>query len=434
MKKISLILLFTTALFYPTLSGQKSSDFSKIDIMLVHGEYKKVIDTCRQILLTDSLNSEIYYKMGLAYQNFLPDDKSFDCFFRAAALSPDNNLYKYMVAKGFYNKNKYSHARPLLQNLCTTDSTNWSYAYYLTSIYLQEGKYDESIKIYNRFYKKDSTNYVYLDKLGFAYLKMGDQNNAIGFFNKSLALNNKNINAIKNVSYLYAITYKIDTAIQLLTRGIEIDSSDMDLYVRRAAFNFSKNYTKRALDDYLKIIASGDSSVLYLKRCGIGYTNNLQPREAIDYLLLARKKDTTDYEIMDYLARNYHKINDFKKSAYYYKEITKILLPVSYRLGFTYIVLAEELKSDGQYKEAITNYLKSQDIRHDVSITMIIANLYDEKLHDNSKAIYYYKLFLDNEQNTRSRYRPDYIESVKKRLQVLQEKQQPQAKKTEKDK
>jgi len=50
---------------------------------------------------------------------------------------------------------------------------------------------------------------------------------------------------------------------------------------------------------------------------------------------------------------------------------------------------------------------------------MIIANLYDEKLNDIPKAIYYYELFLDNLKTARMPFGTDYIESVKKRLDYL---------------
>jgi tetratricopeptide (TPR) repeat protein len=419
MKKITLILIIVILPVYSICFAQTKADNSKIDIMLIHGDYNKVIDTCRQILAYDSLNAEINFKMGLAYQNLLSDDKSFDCFLKAATLSPDNNNYNFMVAKSYFNKGKSILAKPLLLKLCDIDSMNWTYVYYLTSILMQEGKYDESIKIYNRFYIQDSTNYVFMDKIGFASLKKGDFGKAIDLFNRSLALNKKNINAIKNLSYLYTATYRTDTAIQLLTKGIKIDPTDMDLYVRRATINYSKNYTKRALDDYLKILSSGDSSVLYLKRAGIGYANNLQPKKAVEYLLIAYEKDSSDYEVSSYLARNYERLNDLKSSAYYYRHITRILNPFVNQLGLNYILLAEVLKSDSLYNEAITAYLKSQEFRSDVNIYMIIANLYDEKLHDIPKAIYYYQLFLDNLKNSKMNFKPDYFETIKKRLEFL---------------
>lgn len=425
MKKRILVLLLSSGIFYAGLNSQQKPDYTKIDIMLAHAQYNKVIDTCRQIIATDSLNSEIYFKMGLAYQNLLYDDKSFSCFLRASAISPDNNLYRFMVAKGYYNKSINRKAKPLLESLSAADSMNWAYAYYLTSIYMQEGQYGKSIKIYKRFNRQDSTNYIFLDKLGFACLRQGDSEDAIDYFNKSLAINSNNTNAIKNVATLYAVSFRIDTAIQLLTRGIAMDTTDMDMYVRRAALYFSINYNKKALDDYLRILASGDSSFLYVKRAGIGYLNNLQPEKAILYLLRASRIDSTDVETLNYIARDYHQLKEPLKSAKYYNKIIKIMLPYSFQLGMDYILLAEEYKAAGFYKEAIANYLRSQDIRHDPSITMIMANLYDEKLNDIPKAIYYYERFINEINSGKSRYSSGYVDSIKKRIEALREKQKP---------
>jgi len=429
MKKMSLFLIVSLALSFIVASGQNGRDYSKIDIKLIHGEYNKVIDTCNQILSSDTLNSEIYYKMGLAYQNLMHDDKSFDCFLKASTISSENKLYKYMVAKGYFGKGKNKQARPLLESLCATDSMNWSYAYYLTSIYMQEKMYDESLKVYQRFYNRDSSDNVILDKIGFAFLRKGFYPTAIEYYNKSLALNGKNISSIKNLSFLYASTLRADTALKLLTMGIEIDPTDLDLYIRRAELNYLYNYTKRALDDYLKILATGDSTVLYLKRAGIGYSNNLQPEKAIEYLLIAYNKDSADYEVASYLARNYQKLNNYKKSAYYYRSIIRTLDPVLMQLSFNYVSLAYILKSDELYKEAVDSFLKGQKIRPDPNINMIIANLYDENLNDIPKAIYYYQLFLDGYKNSKTAFTPKYVESVQKRVDFLKEKQTKAVKK-----
>jgi len=419
MKRIILTFILAVLVFFQTGFAQTKPDNSKIDILLIRGDYKKVIDTCQLILTKDTLNSEIYYKMGLAYQNLILDDKAFDCFLKAATITPENNSYKFMLAKSYYNKGKSNLAKPILLNLCAIDSMNWTYSYYLTSIYIQEAKYDESINIYNRFYKQDSLNYSIIDKLGFATLKTGDLFGAIDLFNKSITLNNKNINAIKNVAYCYTLTYRADTAIQLLTMGIEIDPNDIDLYVRRAALNYSLNRNKRALNDYLKILSSGDSSFLYLKRAGIGYTNNLQPKESIPFLLKAYEKDSTDLEVSSFLGRNYSKIDDFKKSAFYYRHLIKTLNPFVQQTYINYYMLAEVLKSDGLYEDAITNYLLGQKLTSDINTSMIVANIYDEKLNNIPKAIYYYELYLNGIKSIKSNARAEYIEKVKKRVEFL---------------
>jgi tetratricopeptide (TPR) repeat protein len=419
MKRISLAFISLVFAIVPPTVAQNKSDNSKIDMMLIRGDFKRVVDTCNQILTTDTINAEVYYKLGLAYQNLLFDDKSFDCFLKAAAIAPDDNNYKFTVAKSYYIKGKSNKAKPLLLELCAADSMNWAYAYYLTCIFMQEKKYDESIKVYNRFHKQDSVNYVFMDKIGFANLRKGDFDIAIEWFNSSLALNPDNINSIKNLAYLYSVTADVDTALQLLTKGIQIDSTDIDLYERRAAINFTIFNYKKALDDYLKILSSGDSSVLYLKRAGIGYANSLQPQKAIEYLLKAYDKDTSDYLVLSYLAQNYMQLFDMKNCVYYYRCLIKMATPAVTQLGLNYLLLAEVLKADNQYLEAISAYIKSQEYRSDNNVYMSIANIYDEKLKDTPKAIRYYELYLNKIKNSKNEYDTDYSESIKNRVQSL---------------
>jgi tetratricopeptide (TPR) repeat protein len=284
---------------------------------------------------------------------------------------------------------------------------------------MQSGKFDHAISIYQKFLFRDSTNCVYLDKLGYANLKKGNFDDAITLYNKSLSINQKNLLAIKNLAYLYAITMRSDTALQFLTRGIEIDSTDMDLYLSRANIYYSKKYTKRALDDYLKILASGDTSKQYLKRIGIGYCNNMQPKESIPFLLKAYKLDSLDYEICSYLGQSYSKIKDIPNSIKYYKKEINILLPVNGQLGYTYYLYAESQKAAGLFKEAIASYLRSQQISNNPNNYMIIANLYDDKLKDRSNAINYYQKYLDILSTQMPGFSPEYVESIKKRLEYL---------------
>jgi tetratricopeptide (TPR) repeat protein len=418
MKSILLFVLLPVFAINP-LIAQNLTDNSGLDKLLMQGDYMKVIDTCKQILSYDSLNPEIHFKMGIAYQNMMEEDSSLSSFYQAVRLNPDSKTYNFMLAKGYYGKEKFTLAEPLLRNLCSIDSLNWVYAYYLTSIFMQSNRFDEAINIYKMFLQKDSTKYAYIDKIAFAYLKKGDFEHATDLYNKSLSINSRNLTALKNLAYLYSFTIKTDTSILLLTRGMEIDSSDMDLYVRRASLYYSKHYTKKALDDYMVVLSSGDSSKIYLKRIGIGYCNNLQPDEAIRFLSLAYNKDSSDYETCNYLGQSYYKLKDMNNSIHYYDRAVKILAPVSVQLGLTYILLAESQKGNGMYREAIASYQKSLDLKPDPNIYMIIANLYDEKLKDTEKAIYYYQKFLDNLKSTTMNFTPEYAETIRQRLEYI---------------
>jgi tetratricopeptide (TPR) repeat protein len=157
----------------------------------------------------------------------------------------------------------------------------------------------------------------------------------------------------------------------------------------------------------------------------MGFAINHQPKEAVKFFLLAYNKDSADIEVSGNLAQNYMLLNDLKSSAYYYRNVIKVLTPVSVQLGLDYILLAEVLKSDNKYAEAISAYIKSQEFRSDNNVIMIIANLYDEKLKDIPKAIRYYEMYLNKIKNSKDKYDPDYSESIRKRIESLKELNQP---------
>jgi tetratricopeptide (TPR) repeat protein len=417
--KSNLVAIIILVLAINCLSAQNIPVNSGIDSMLIQESYEKVIDKCKQILTYDSLNPEIHYKMGIAYQNLLEEDSSLSSFYQAARLNPGNKVYSFKLAKSYYSKERYKLAEPLLRNLCTLDSMNWAYAYYLTSILMHSYRFDEAISIYERFLNRDSLNYVYIDKIAFAKLKKEDFESATQMYNKSLSINKKDLTAIKNLAYLYSVAGRSDTSIQLITRGIGIDSTDTDLYIRRASLYYAGHYTTSALDDYLAVLSSGDSSKLYLKRIGIGYCNNFQPREAIIYLLKAYNEDSSDYETCSYLGQSYYRLKDMKNSIYFYEKEIELLSPVIKQLGLTYILSGESQKDNGMYQKAIASYKKSLGFKPDVNIYLIIANLYDEKLKDSDKAIYYYQKFLDNQKSATMYFTPEYSKTIRQRLEYL---------------
>ena len=49
---------------------------------------------------------------------------------------------------------------------------------------------------------------------------------------------------------------------------------------------------------------------------------------------------------------------------------------------------------------------------------MIIANIYDEKLNNNEKAIYYYQRFLNAQKSSKTKFTPEYIEKVEKSIGI----------------
>lgn len=95
-------------------------------------------------------------------------------------------------------------------------------------------------------------------------------------------------------------------------------------------------------------------------------------------------------------------------------------MPLHIQLGRTYFLIALSLQDAGSFKDAIDYYNKALEIDHNISVLMIIANLYDEALNDRENAIKYYRIFLEREKGSKIAYPPEYLDKVKKRLEYLE--------------
>lgn len=401
------------------LFAQKNQDDNQLDILLIQGNYSEVVSKCSDIIKADSLNPEIYFKLGLAYQNLMLADKSIEALTQAIKLSPDSKKYNLSLAKVYYNSGKTKLAQPIFMNLCSQDSLNWVYSYYLTDLYMQKGLYENALKIYKRFYAQDTTNTLYIDKVAFCNLRLENYDEAIKLYEKSLSINKRNISALKNLSYLYMKENMVDTAIYQLNKGLEYDSTDFDLYSRRGDIYFSQNLHFKAANDYFKVLSSGDTSKIVLKKIGIGLAYNNQSIEALNYLLLAFQKDSNDFEISSYIGQTYFNLKQYKKSIKYYNKVLKLLSPIAKQIDYTNVLLADSYRDSSLYNEALNYYSKSLNSKYTARICMTIANIYDEKLKNYDKAISYYQLFLNNLQQNEVALGDIYIENVKKRLDWL---------------
>jgi len=129
----------------------------------------------------------------------------------------------------------------------------------------------------------------------------------------------------------------------------------------------------------------------------------------------------SDYVTCCYLGHAFYKLRSIKRSIYFYEKVLKILAPITNQTRLSQILLAESLKEDGQYREALNTYLKAQQIKPDPNIYMIMANIYDEQFNDKKSALRYYQLYLDNLKSGGGMVSREYLDAIMKRMEYLKE-------------
>ena len=253
-------------------------------------------------------------------------------------------------------------------------------------------------------------------------MKKGDHDLAMEIFYDALEIEEKDVAVMRNLAYIYTMRAEYDTALVFLGEGIKYEPDNKSIYASRAEINFALNYKKRAMDDYLSILAMGDTTLMYLKRIGIGYSYNLQFDKAAEFFERALLLDPKDYEICAYLGQAYQKEDEYEKSEFYYNMAIDLLYPSHRQMLSTMGTLASMQLTEGDITKALENYKKSLNSSFNLTVIMQIANIYDAKLNDRDNAIKYYEMFLDEDHYrdyTDHTYPDNYNESVQARLDYL---------------
>lgn len=407
--------------FALSIKAQSNEILSHLDQLMNQGSYKEAATVCFDGLKKDSLNAEIYFKQGSIYQNLLMNDKALQSFRRAVQLSPGNKQYLFTLAKIYHTNGKSAAAIPLFEQAYQADTMNFVRTYYLADAYYQRGYTDRALSLYQMMNKRDTTNTLVIDRMAACYLKKGWTRRSINAYRKSLELNEYGISAIKNLSYIYYKTNMPDSALVLLDKGIKADSTDVDLYSRRGDVYYGKTYYYRSQADYLRVLASGDTSAVMLKRIGIGLVANENHAKAEDYLLKSYLRDSTDAETCVVLAKCYLGLNQNDKKDFYFDKAVKQVSTFYKTLAGLYRTMGWAYFTKKQHKEASEYFKRSLEIDYDSDICRLLAStFYEYYLKDRANAIKYYTLFLEKPVTGKERKDERQIKETIERLKKEQ--------------
>ena len=138
--------------------------------------------------------------------------------------------------------------------------------------------------------------------------------------------------------------------------------------------------------------------------------------------MLAYKLDTLGYETCNAIADAYFRMKDMNNSITYYTKAINILNPVKVEIAQAYFRKGDALKGAGLYEDAISSYLSSCEVYEIPNMYMLIANIYDENLHDSGNAVKYYDKYYNLMIRDKNVMLEDYLEKIKMRADFLRKK------------
>jgi len=238
--------------------------------------------------------------------------------------------------------------------------------------------------------------YVYYTLAKKAYIRF-DITESQDFVEKALKLDPQFIPALILYSRILIDTGEIAKAEKFINQLLEKKPNNIDVIILAGDLKLKKGDLEKAIAYYEKVENRSDiKDKLFkvYKRLGFTYISKGDNQKAKNYLLKAItiKDDPTIYKSLGDLSS---KNGDYKNAEKYYLQAIKIdknlKKEINPKIGKIYLILANNLKKKGKYKQAINYYKKAVNYLGNKPVIIKNLALCYEKSGDLKTALNYYK-------------------------------------------
>jgi tetratricopeptide (TPR) repeat protein len=223
MKKIKLLIPLLFLSLHFNCYAQEEDIFYTL---FINGQYEQLIHEARSCIKNDSLNTEVFYILGLTYAELSRYDSAL--FFLRSALTADSNNLKILSATGktFTALGRYYEAINIYETIHQTDSSLINPRIRLANLYLLTHNYSKAIEQYTYLSGTDTFNYFYYKQLGRCYQDIGNFGLAIVNCLKAHTLNEQDLGIVSRLINLYLKKKDFNKGLELAHKGLGIDSTE----------------------------------------------------------------------------------------------------------------------------------------------------------------------------------------------------------------
>jgi len=389
-----------------TISAQQNNFKNDIDILLLQEKYKKASELLETATSQDSLNNELFFKLGIAYKKQFLFEKAIAAFNKCIALNDSNMQAFFLLADSYAELGADQKAIPLYKLILAADSTNSAAGINLAAIHIGSENYWGAINIYEKLLKTDSLNSYLFHQLGYCYSKIDSLNKTIYYSGKALEINNNDIGSFKLLVNSHIKKGNLDEADSLTREKWEANSYNSVYNKLRGEVFFARKIYYNATFHYRMAVTEGDSSAYCYSKLGVSNYLLAANYDTTNKKNIARYNNAAKYWLEKslakenspvncyFLAMTHLKLNDYINSIVYFEKAVKLILPnIMHEI---YIHKSEGFAGLKQYQDMIEAlncaYFYKKENK---SILLNIAEIYEKELHDTKAALSYYTQYLD---------------------------------------
>ena len=360
---------------------------------------------------TITFDIEEQYKKAVELMSANQYEKALDYIYECHRSDGRNLDYTNKLGYCYFRLGNYKEAKYNFESALKMDSINTYALSNLASIYEREVNYFKAQSLYNQLIEMDSTNSYYFKQNAAIALKTGDLLNAIKLYTKAHQLNENDQVTIIQLAEIYLSMDAPEYAETFAKKGMEIDSSNIQmLYTNARVKNELKQYP-RVVDLVEKAMLQGDSTIYYERLLSVAYLQVDSLEKALFHLnrMVDLKKDTEHTH--HYLALAYDELGDFEKSKIHYEKAIEKGISKKVPRYHTDLAILYELNKD--YKKAYDHYLAANRYSDDPKLLFHIAQNADNYFKDKNIALRYYQKYIKTKDSTFKEYTEQRITQLK---------------------
>ena len=299
----------------------------------------------------------------------------------------------------------------------------------LGHIYQKQQAYPAAIATYYTLRGLTPDSFIPYKELANCFQKTGMNLEAIGYYRLALEKNPLDITTYALAGNLMIQEDELKEAIEMLRRGLNIDSTLVNLKKLMGLAYYKKKSYHKAIGVFEDMLQNGDSSLFISKYMGLSLLAARIFNEAAGYLEFVVKDDTTNAENYYYLAVALNGDYQYKRSQFCFNKSLELLKPDPMLLSDIYLKMADNSRNLEQFNQALKEYdLAVKFNPTNLEAIFKKASTYDYLLKDKEMALKYYQIFMNkvetsmkNARESTKKINISYYSTAGRRIEKLRE-------------
>jgi len=359
---------------------------SQYELLYLERDYASIAKLSGQLV-----DSSDYYWNAIAKKQQGHLGSAIDVLISGTELYPGYQQLEKLLAENLFVAGRYVEARPLLEKYRSDQ------AFFFRYIRVLEFNAENKLAIQHleERLESDLLNIELLSRLGDNYDETGQILSARDTYRKVVRINPKDIVTLGKLANIQLRLKEYEGAIANCEKGLLLDSTNSPLTRIKGLASFRKSDFITSAACFRQILASGDSGIVILKHLGISEIKNYDFHGAREHLLLAREKDTTDYELCFFLGRAFLNSTMPDSGLYYLAAADTLLVPDPEVLAVIHTEKASIYSTLEQYEKVLQEYRLAYADTPKPAYLFYMASNYQYRMEDKQKALEFYERFLE---------------------------------------